>query len=524
MRRPRRAARICALAAACIAVSFGLVGLMSSTARAGEWKYGGDSMFKLYYQAVPRVSNTTNLSLSGKIGPVGVRGQVKLEGASWGIPSDAWGLGSWGEWVERWNVALRAPSLSLQLGDTYIPTLSGLYLAGRSLHGGVGSAWGKVGGATGTATGFYGVNAVRSGLSISSFRVKGGSVEASLGRNVGLSVMGLAAERDGFDIGMGGVQVWAGVGPVSLSGEFAASKDNLADRMGYTALLGARMPAAGGRLSLSGQYTGESFLSLNSAVRGKAGGNAEASASWAGNILRTSGGHTLSLVVVGGLAADNIDASAGVRNMKDSAEGQLTLVSGQDQLVRGRYVISHEKSGEEPDPSRMKTNHVASIESAFPVKLGANFVDIGARASRSITVNHIDRLRDTLSILAVSAGGSIGQTKCTVKAGWSRSVKDATGAEKRDFEASLALSRPVFKDVLTAGFDASAVDSRAFSEASSEEPSVKDTLKAGLWLRYVPKPWVEATVTGKASWGWRGEDREPQCSDKWLEGELRFRF
>jgi len=99
---------------------------------------------------------------------------------------------------------------------------------------------------------------------------------------------------------------------------------------------------------------------------GKAGGNAEASASWAGNILRTSGGHTLSLVVVGGLAADNIDASAGVRNMKDSAEGQLTLVSGQDQLVRGRYVISHEKSGEEPDPSRMKTNHVASIESAFP--------------------------------------------------------------------------------------------------------------------------------------------------------------
>jgi len=126
--KARRAARICALAAACIAVSFGLVGLMSSTARAGEWKYGGDSMFKLYYQAVPRVSNTTNLSLSGKIGPVGVRGQVKLEGASWGIPSDAWGLGSWGEWVERWNVALRAPSLSLQLGDTYIPTLSGCIL------------------------------------------------------------------------------------------------------------------------------------------------------------------------------------------------------------------------------------------------------------------------------------------------------------------------------------------------------------------------------------------------------------
>lgn len=522
MGRPQRATRM-GLMAAYVAVMLGIVVLMSGPVGAENWQYGGDSTFKIYWQAVPRVANSTELHLSGNVGSFGVAAQAKLSGASWGIPSDAWRLGPWGEWMERWNVSLRAPAASLQLGDTSIPTMSGLYLSGRSLYGGVGSVWGRFCGTTATATGFYGRNAVSSGLSITSFAVKGGSVEASLGSNLGLSVMGLAAERDGFDIGVGGAQVWVGLGPVKISGELAASRDNISDETGYTALSGARIPAFGGTLSLSGQYTSEDFVSLNSAVWGKAGGNAEVSASWAGNILCTSEGHRLSLVVVGGLASDNIDGSARVRNVRESAEGQLTLVTGQGQLVRGKYVISHEESDEEPSPSRMKTNHVVSLESVFPLKLGDSTVDVGARTARSVTINHVDQCKDYLNTLAATAGGSIGETRCTVKAGWSQSIKDAAGTDKRDLEASLALSRPIVRDLLSAGFDASAVDSRTFSEGSGLE-GVKDTVKSGLWLRYTPKPWLEAEVAGKTSWAWKGADREPQGSEKWLEGELRLRF
>lgn len=522
----RHPSRPCSLTVACIAIVIGLLCLLSSGVGAdeGKWRYGGDSTFKVYWQNTFRVENDTNLSLFGSVGLLRVGAKAKVSGASWGIPNDALILGPWGEWIERWSLALQAPAASLQLGDTYIPTMSGLYLAGRSLYGGVGSVWGSLGSISGTVTGFCGTNAVSSGLNISSHHVRGGSVDASVGRKIGLSLRGLSGERDGFDADMGGAKIWAALGSIDVTGEFVGSKNNLAEEMGYAALVGARVPAFGGMMSLSSQYTSEEFISLNPAASGKAGGNAETSASWSGDVARSSGGHTLRLAVTGTFAADNMDGLETAQNVKRSAEAHLTLIARQGQLIKAKCVMSTENSDEEPTPSHMKTNHVASIESAFPVRIGQSTVDVGARAMRSIAIDHVGQLHDTLSILAVSGDGSIGEAKYAAKAGWSQSIRDTTGFEKRDLEASFSLSYPILKGLLAGGLDMKAYDSRTFSAVCAEPENVRDTVKTGLWLRYTPNPWIEAVVATKATWVWRGAELDVQGSGKWMEGEIKLRF
>jgi hypothetical protein len=526
MGKPRHASRFHSLTVAIALAVMGLLCLPSSGVRAseGQWKYGGNSTFKVYWQNTLRVENTTNLSILGNVGLLKVGAKAKVSGASWGIPSNALILGPWGEWIERWSLTLQAPAASLQVGDTYIPTMSGLYLAGRSLYGGVGSAWGTLGRVSGTVTGFYGTNAVSSGLSMSSYLVRGGSIDAGVGKQIGLSLRGLSGERDGFDVHMGGAQIWAVLGPFDVTGELVGSKDNLAEKRGYTALAGARFSAFGGTMSLTSQYTSEEFVSLSPAVSGKAGGTTETSASWSGNVMRSSGGHAVRFAVTGTFAADNMDGSEPAQNVKSSAEAQLTLIARQGQLVKGKYVVSHENSDDEPSLSYTRTNHVASIESAFPVKMGQSTVDVGARAMRSIAIDHVGELSDTLSILSVSGAGSIGEGKYAAKAGWSQSIRDIAGPKKRDLEASLSLSHPILNASLTGGLDAIAYDSRTFALGCAEPESVKDTIKAGLWLRYTPKPWIEAMAATKATWVWRGAELDPQGSDRWIEGEIKLRF
>lgn len=518
--------RPCALMIACAAVVLALCCLLSSGVGAdeGQWKYGGDSTFKIYWQNALRVENTTNLSLFGNAGPLRVGANARISGASWGIPDDALILGPWGEWIDRWSLSLQAPVASLQLGDTYIPTMSGLYLAGRSLYGGVGSAWGGMGRISGTMTGFYGAHAVSSGLSMSSYRVWGGSIDASVGRKIGLSLRGLSGERDGFDVDMGGAQIWASPGPLHVTGEFVGSRNNVAEEAGYAVQAGARTSALGGTLSLSGQYTSDEFRSINPAASGRAGGNAEASASWSGDVARSSAGHRMRLVLTGTFAADNIDGSEPAQNVKRSAEAQLTLIARQGQLMRGKYVVTHEESDEKPTPGHMKTNHAASIESAFPVRIGQSTVDVGTRAMRSIAIDHVGRLRNTLSIFALSGTGSMGETRCSARMGWSHSTRDPAGVEKRDLEASLSLSRPIFRALLTGGLDATAYDSRTFSGGCAEPESVKDTVKAGLWLSYTPRLWIEVVAATRATWVWRGSELDLQCSDRWIEGEAKLKF
>lgn len=527
MEEPRYSAKSRVLVAVCISVAIVLsFFLLSGEARAheGQWKYGGSSAFKVYWQNALRIDNSTSLYIFGTTGPLRVGVQAKVLAANWGIPGEALMLGPLGEWTERWSVSLQAPTASLQLGDVYIPTMSGLYLAGRSLHGGVGSVWGSAGGVSGTVTGFCGTNAVSSGFTVNSYQVSGGSAEASFGRKIGLSLRGLSGERDGFDVDLVGARIWAALGNADITGELVGSRNNPVGESGYTALAGARVPACGGVLSLSGKYASDEFVSLNPAVSGSKGGNAETSISWSGDVLRSSAGHAMRFAVTGTLAADNMDGSAPVQNVERSAESQVTLVSGRGQLIEGKYTVLHWESDEEPAPNYIKTKHVASIESAFPVKMGPGTVDVGTRAIHSVVIDHVGRFRDALDLLSMSGAGSIGETEYVVKAGWSRSVRDTAGYEKRDLEASLSLSRPIAAGLFIGGLNATAYDSRAFGAGDAEPESVKDALKVRVWLRYASKPWMEAAIGANATRAWKGPEMAPHDLDCFIQGELKVRF
>ena len=260
--------------AAVIAILVAMFGisLPAMCAEQPKWSISGDSLFKVYWQTTLRVANETNLVAGGGLGPLYLEGRVRLTGSTWGIPDDAIVVGPWGERLDKWTVSARAGSLSLQLGDTTVPVLSGLYLAGRSLYGGVATWGGRLGASTGTATGFYGVNTVSSGRSISSHKLAGGAAELSLSRNLGLVVQGMRATKDQFGLDMGGARAWIRMGTASLNAEVVASRSGSSDDLGWVALAGAQTQLFGGMLSVSGQYTAADFASLNSAAAGKAGG------------------------------------------------------------------------------------------------------------------------------------------------------------------------------------------------------------------------------------------------------------
>ena len=485
-----------------------------------KWSISGDSLFKVYWQTTLRVANETNLAAGGMLGPLSLEGRLRLTGSTWGIPDDAIVIGPWGERLEKWTVSARAGSYSLQLGDTNVPVLSGLYLAGRSLYGGLATAGGKLGTVTGTATGFYGMNTVSSGLSISSHKLAGGAAELSLSRNLGLVVQGMRATKNQFQLDMGGARTWIKMGPVNLNAEVVASKSGSSEDPGWVALAGAQTQVFGGMLSVSGQYTAADFVSLNSAAAGKAGGIAEGTAAWSGTVWKGDKGANAHLGITGKLAADNIDGSLDARTSKQSGEGTLTLRSGA-WLVKGRYSLAHEGSDENP-PKRDKVSRVASLEAAVPLKLGTGVLDTGLRGSRSTTVDDVLGSRDVLDTIALTGRTLIGQTSFAANAGWSQSVKSA-GDRKRDLEFTLSLSRPVV-DKLQAGLDAKAVDSRSFEPNSGEVKSLKDALEAALWVKYTPRPWLEALAKVKGMWGWYGPEPKTTDFDRYLEGQLRLRF
>ena len=485
-----------------------------------KWSISGDSLFKVYWQTTLRVANETNLAAGGMLGPLSLEGRLRLTGSTWGIPDDAIVIGPWGERLEKWTVSARAGSYSLQLGDTNVPVLSGLYLAGRSLYGGVATAGGRLGTSTGTATGFYGMNTVSSGLSISSHKLAGGAAELSLGQNVGLVAQGMRATKDQFQLDMGGARTWIKMGPVNLNAEVVASKSGSSEDLGWVALAGAQTQVFGGMLSVSGQYTAADFASLNSAAAGKAGGIAEGTAAWSGTVWKGDKGANAHLGITGKLAADNIDGSLDARTSKQSGEGTLTLRSGA-WLIKGRYSLAHEGSDENP-PKRDKVSRVASLEASAPLRLGKAVLDTGLRGSRSTTVDDVSGSRDVLDTIALTSRTLIGQMSCAANAGWSQSVKSA-GDRKRDLEFTLSLSRPVV-DKLQAGMDAKAVDSRSFEPNSGELKSLKDALEAALWVKYTPRPWLEALAKVKGMWGWYGPEPKTTDFDRYLEGQLRLRF
>jgi len=508
--------------AAVIAILVAIFGMSvpAMCAEQPKWSLTGDSLFKVYWQTTLRVANETNLAASGGLGPLYLEGRVRLTGSTWGIPDDAIVIGPWGERLEKWTVSARAGSYSLQLGDTNVPVLSGLYLAGRSLYGGVATAGGRLGTSTGTATGFYGMNTVSSGLSISSHKLAGGAAELSLGQNVGLVAQGMRATKDQFQLDMGGARTWIKMGPVNLNAEVVASKSGSSEDLGWVALAGAQTQVFGGMLSVSGQYTAADFASLNSAAAGKAGGVAEGTAAWSGTVWRNEKGANAHLGITGKLAADNMDGSLPARTAKQSGEGTLTLRGGA-WLVKGRYSLAHEGSDENP-PKRDKVSRVASLEASAPLRLGKAVLDTGLRGSRSTTVDDVSGSRDVLDTIALTSRTLIGQMSCAANAGWSQSVKSA-GDRKRDLEFTLSLSRPVV-DKLQAGMDAKAVDSRSFEPNSGELKSLKDALEAALWVKYTPRPWLEALAKVKGMWGWYGPEPESTDFDRYLEGQLRLRF
>jgi len=226
------------------------------------------------------------------------------------------------------------------------------------------------------------------------------------------------------------------------------------------------------------------------------------------------------LGIVGKLAADNMDGSLPARTAKQSGEGALTLRSG-TWLVRGRYTLAHE--GSDGDSSaRDTTTRVASLEASAPLKLGAAVLDTGLRGSRSATRNEVSGSTDVLDTIALTGRTSIGQMSVAANVGWSQSAKSA-GDRKRDLEFTLSLSRPVV-DRLQAGLDAKAVDSRSFEPNSSEVKSLKDALEAALWVKYTPRPWLEALAKVKGMWGWYGPEPQSTDFDRYLEGQLRLRF
>ncbi|HPU76213.1 MAG TPA: hypothetical protein PLG65_08575 [Bacillota bacterium] len=511
--------RLAAMMAFMIAV-FGM-SVPAMCAEQPKWSLSGDSLFKVYWQTTLRVANETNLAAGGVLGPLSLEGRVRLTGSTWGIPDDAMKIGPWGERLDKWTVSARSGGLSLQLGDTTVPVLSGLYLAGRSLYGGLATAGGRLGTTTGTVTGFYGMNTVSSGLSISTHKLAGGAAELSLSRNLGLVVQGMRATKDQFGLDMGGARAWIRVGTASLNAEVVASRSGSSDDLGWVALAGAQTQLFGGMLSVSGQYTAADFASLNSAAAGKAGGIAEGTAAWSGTVWRGEKGANAYLGIVGKIAADNMDGSLGARTSKQLGEGTLTLRSGA-WLVKGRYTLAHEGSDENP-PAREKISRVASLEAAVPLKLGAGVLDTGLRGSRSTTVDDVSGSRDVLDTIALTGRTLIGQTSLAANAGWSQSVKSA-GDRKRDLEFVLSLSRPVIDKLLQAGLDAKATDSRSFERDSGEVKSLKDALEAALWLKYTPRPWLEAMAKVKGMWGWYGPEPKSTDFDNYLEGQLRLRF
>ncbi|MEA4883810.1 MAG: hypothetical protein VB144_09195 [Clostridia bacterium] len=490
-----------------------------------QFKFSGSTTTKAYYQTLLRVSNSTTLSLTGDLAGWGISGSAVISGANWGVPEDSVMIGPWGEYLEKWGVRAGRGAMSLQLGDATIPALSGLYLGGRSLYGAVGSGGMKLGStSSATATGFWGVNAVSSGLSVRSYKVWGGSLDLGLGRNLGTSLGYLHASREAVALGVGGVQAWLNVGSLNLSGEAVLSHDEDADTRGWTALGGAHTPALGGRLSASAQYTSPEFRSLNSIVNGKAGGIAEFTGTWSGNVLRAGpGAPGVDLSVAARYGADNVDGSLPFTTAKRLLETSVGLRTPWLPVLKAKYTLGDEKSNDGPSPSRDRLSRVLSLDAMAPLTLGGLKLDLAARAARTATENRVNGAVDTIDVLSVGGATVVGEASVSLKADISQTTPKPEGSRKREAELGFTLGMPLWTKSLSGTLELKVGDYRQYAPDGALS-SQRDSLDAGLSLRYVPKPQIEAKAKYRQSWRFADGSVSNYTFDHWVEGEFTYRF
>ena len=263
--------RVAAVVAVSILAAASLPAIAVCNPALSRWSLDGDSTFKAYWQTTFRLSNTANLRLRGSLGPLNLEGTMRLLGASYGLSDGFIELGPWVEKIERWSVAGSMGALSMSVGDTFIPVLSGRYLVGKSLCGVVANAGGELAGVRSTFTVFKGVNAVSSGLAITSTEVAAGRWRQPWSHDRP-HAPGAHGRARGVDLKMGGVQARFSLGRATVDVEGIVSHDDIADNTGWLGALGMSVPALKGMVTASGQYTSDNFTSLSLGSSDTAGG------------------------------------------------------------------------------------------------------------------------------------------------------------------------------------------------------------------------------------------------------------
>ncbi|MCR4424569.1 MAG: hypothetical protein NUW23_00015 [Firmicutes bacterium] len=501
------------------------VGAESGLAGA-KFKFSGSSTFKAYYTSTLRVANSTNLSLDGDI--LGWRFGLStvLSGRNYGIPSNAIVIGPWGEFVEKWSARAVRGATAIQLGDTSIPVLSSQLLAGRSLYGAMATTGARLGPqSSATATGFYGINAVSSGLGASSHRVWGGAVDLGLGRNFGMSLGYLDAERENVDLSLGSGQAWMSLGRLRLSGEVAFSEDHITDARGESIVVGAYAPMLGGRVSASALYTSPDFKSLNSLAAGKEGGIGEISGGWSGALIRPRGvGPSADAGVAVKYATDNIDGSLAHTTGRAVVDTTLTLRRLLVPLIQLKYAFSAEQSDDLPDPTTSLKSQAMSVDVAAPLKLGDLSIDLSGRASRTESLNEVTGGGSTIDIVALAGATMLGQTAVRFTASHNQVLSKLDGVRKTGLEASVSLGSPIIKSRLSGALDLKFTDSRSYDPGSGDTASQSDGLDVTLGLNYIPRAGIDTKLRYKQNWVFADGDLSEPSLDHWIEGELTYRF
>lgn len=489
-------------------------------ASAAQWSLTGDSTFKAYMQTTFRLTNTTNLRLVGSLGPLKLNGTLRLLGASYGLSGDVIKIGPWAEKIEKWSVSARMGALSVTLGDTYVPVMSGRYLSGNTLYGLVASTGGEVAGIPVTATAFHGANTVSSGLSVTATDVTGAAVEVAISPRLGLTVQGLKGEREGLDIKTGGAKAWFRLGGLSLDIEGIASRDDAEDMTGWLAAAGVGGRLLNGTATAAGQFASGGFTSMGAGTPKGPGGAYELSTSWSGPVY--SGGPeraSASLALAASAGGDNLDGSSNTSQRTLSSEATLTIRAS-DWLLRAKYGADSKKRLADESPTLDTVRRTASLEAAIPFRLGQQQVSADVRLSRMTTHNMInDGLRVNHAAL-VKASTALGRTSLSLSAGVSAERTGGGDVTSRQIDAGLSLSRPIKLARVTGlscGLDLIGAD-------KAKGTTTTRSADAGAWLKYAPGGPVAVTVKAKGQLTFTGADWSTPARGGWLEAEARLVF
>ncbi|MGI6147398.1 MAG: hypothetical protein ACOYEM_08325 [Bacillota bacterium] len=509
--------RVAAVVAVSILAAASLPAIAVCNPALSRWSLDGDSTFKAYWQTTFRLSNTANLRLRGSLGPLNLEGTMRLLGASYGLSDGFIELGPWVEKIERWSVAGSMGALSMSVGDTFIPVLSGRYLVGKSLYGVVANAGGELAGVRSTFTVFKGVNAVSSGLAITSTEVAGGAVEAALGRTTGLTLQGLMAEREGVDLKMGGVQARFSLGRATVDVEGIVSHDDIADNTGWLGALGMSVPALKGMVTASGQYTSDNFTSLSLGSSDTAGGAYEVTATWSGPVSSwPAHGISVSGALVATASANNVTGEMESTSSGWSSEASLTF-RGAAWLARAKYGLNSKQKldGEELESKTVK--RTATLEAAMPLQLGQSTISADIRLSRTTTHDQMDDSVEVDDAALARASTTLGKTYVALSAGASL-YRDEEGAlDGRTLDAALSLSRPLWRPELSGGLE--------LTGTSKQKPaSTTRTAEGAVWARYSPGYQLSVAVKAKGQLIWNGAGDGDPSKDAWLEAEVRLVF